>query len=151
MSVCLLGIVGCTERTAALPRDTQTVDGIAIYIGVIPAELVQGVTPAQSDLGGSHGSLPKFSGAHHLVVALFEATTGARIANASIKAGIGDHSYNHDPEKTLEPMLINGAMTYGNVFFMQGAGPWRIHLEIQRRDVARVSEADFTYEHRPGV
>jgi len=149
MSVCLLGIVGCTERTAALPRDTQTVDGIAIYIGVIPAELAQGVTPAQSNLEGMHGRVPKFSGAHHLVVALFEATTGVRIASASIKAGIGDRSYNHDPEKTLEPMQINGAMTYGNIVLMQGSGPWRIHLEIQRRDVARATEADFTYEHRP--
>jgi hypothetical protein len=29
-------MVGCSPRTASLPRDTQTVDGMTIYIGVIP-------------------------------------------------------------------------------------------------------------------
>jgi len=40
-------------------------------------------------------------------------------------------------------------MTYGAFFLMQGAGPWRIHLDIKRPGIAHSSEADFAYEHPP--
>lgn len=144
-----LGIAGCSQPTSSLPRDTQTIDGMSIYIGIIPAELVRGDSTESGDPNALHGGTPKNSSSHHLVVALFDAKTGARIADARIKAGVGDRSYNHEPDTVLEPMQINGTITYGAFFLMQGAGPWRIHLDIQRPGIARSSEADFGYEHPP--
>jgi hypothetical protein len=141
--------VGCGPRNASLPRDTQTVDGMTIYIGVIPAELVQGHSIEPSDPDALHGGTPKGRSSHHLVVALFDAKTGTRITDARIKVGIGDHSYNHEPDKWLAPMQIDGTITYGNFFLMQGEGVWRIHLEIQRPGMAGSSEAVFAYEHAP--
>jgi hypothetical protein len=146
-----LVVAGCSQRNSALPRDTQTVDGMTIYIGVIPAELVQGHSTEPGDPNALHGGTPKNSSSHHLVVALFDAKTGARIGDARIKAGIGDRSYNHEPEKWLEPMQINGTMTYGNFFLTPGSGQWRIHLNIQRPGIAHSSAADFAYEHAPGA
>ncbi|MGL1549016.1 hypothetical protein ACSTJL_23665, partial [Vibrio parahaemolyticus] len=67
-----------------------------------------------------HGGTPPYSKSHHLVVALFDAKTGTRITDARIRAGVGNRSYNHEPDKTLEPMEINGAMSYGNFFLLQG-------------------------------
>ncbi len=140
---------GCGPRNASLPRDTQTVDGMTIYVGVIPAELVRGHSIEPSDPKALHGATPKDSSSHHLVVALFDAKTGVWISDARIKAGIGDRSYNHESDKWLEPMQIDGTITYSNFFLMQGEDVWRIHLHIQRPGAARSSEAAFAYEHAP--
>ena len=141
-------IAGCSS-SSDLPRNTQTVDGMTIDLGVLPAELVKGHTTAPGDPNALHGGTPPNSGSHHIVVALFDAKTGARITDARIRAGVGDSSYNHAPDTALEPMEVNGAMTYGNFFLMQGAGVWRIHLEIQRPGVPAPVRADFGYEHSP--
>jgi len=129
-----------------LPRNTQTVDGVTIYLGVIPAELVQGHSTKPGDPQALHGGTPPNRGSHHIVVALFDAKTGARITDATIGAGVGDRSNTHAPDTVLAPMEINGAMSYGNFFLMQSAGEWRIHLEIRRPSVAHAVEADFAYE-----
>jgi len=130
-----------------LPRNTQTVDGVTIYLGVIPAELVQGHSTTPGDPQALHGGTPPNRGSHHIVVALFDAKTGARITDAQIGAGVGDRSNTHAPDTVLGPMEINGAMSYGNFFLMQSAGEWRIHLEIRRPGVAHPVDADFSYTH----
>lgn len=145
-----LVMVGCSPSTSSLPRNTQTVDGVTIDIGVVPAELVQGHSIELGDPKALHGGTPKNSSSHHLIVALFDAKSGARITDARIKAGVGNRSYNHEPDTWLEPMQINGTTTYGNFVLMPGEGVWRIHLEVLRAGAQRSIEADFAYEH-PGT
>jgi hypothetical protein len=105
----------------------------------------------QWDPNALHLGTPKNSSSHHVVVALFDSKTGVRIADARVKAGVGDRSYDHAPVTLLEPMQINGMSSYGGFFLMQGSGPWRIHLDIQRPGSAHSSEAEFAYEHAPGA
>ena len=139
-------VAACSDY-GDLPRNSQTVDGMTIYVGVMPAELVQGHSTAPGDPQALHGGTPQKSSSHHIVVALFDAKSGTRITDAQIRAGVGDRSYNHEPDRSLEPMEISGTMSYGNFFLMQGAGAWRIHLEILRAGASRPVEADFAYEH----
>lgn len=139
-------VAGCGDASP-LPRNTQTVGGMTIDLGVVPAELVKGHSTEPHDPGALHGGTPADSSSHHIVVALFDAKTGARITDARIHAGVGDRSYNHKPDTWLEPMRINDTLTYGNFFLMQGPGEWRIHLEIFRPGLALPVEADFGYEH----
>lgn len=151
VAVLALGVilaVGCTD-SSQLPRSEQTVDGMTIDLGVIPAELVQGHATQPGEPDALHDGTPKDQGSHHIVVAVFDAKTGTRIVNARIRAGIGDRSHNPKPDTWLEPMEINGMMTYGNFFLMPGTGVWRIHLEIYRPGIARPSVAEFAYEHAP--
>jgi hypothetical protein len=140
-------LVGCSHEAADLPRNSQTVGGMTIEVGVLPAELIQGHLTAPGEPKALHGGTPPYSKSHHLVVALFDAKTGARITDARIRAGVGNRSYNHEPDKTLEPMEMNGAMSYGNFFLLQGEGVWHIHLEILRAGATRAVQADFAYEH----
>lgn len=140
-------LVGGCSDDSKLPRNSQTVDGIAIELGVLPAELIQGHLTTAGDPKALHGGTQAYGSSHHIVVALFDAKTGARINDARIHAGVGNRSYNHEPDKVLEPMEINGAMTYGNFFPIQGNGLWRIHLEILRAGAPHAVEADFAYEH----
>jgi hypothetical protein len=141
-------ISGCGDY-GDLPRSSQTVDDVTIYLGVMPAGLVQGHSTVPGDPQALHGGTPQNRSSHHIVVALFDAQTGARIADARIRAGVGDRSYNGEPDRSLEPMQIDGMMSYGNFFLLQGAGTWRIHLEILRAGASRPIEADFAYEHLP--
>jgi hypothetical protein len=112
----------------------------------MPAELVKGYATAPADPNALHGGTPPASNSHHIVIALFDARTGARITDARVRAGVGNRSYNHEPDKSLEPMEVNGAMSYGNFFLLQGDGVWRIHLEIRRPGATRPVEANFGYE-----
>lgn len=148
-SVVLIALAGC-GYDRPLPRDNQVVDGMAIYLGVMPAALIQGHATTKGDSTALHGGTAESGGAHHLVVALFDAKTGARITDARVRADVDDRSSNHGPVKPLEPMQIAGTTTYGNFFPMQGQDAWRIHLTIERPNIAHRTEADFRYEHAVG-
>lgn len=139
-------MTGCGER-GDLPRDTQVVGGITIDIGVIPAGLVQGHSTDPADPKAMHGGTPKGGASHHLVVALFDAKTGARIDDARVRAAVGRRSYDHEPDRQLEPMQIAGTTTYGGFFQMAGEGRWTIHLVIERPGMPRPVEAQFAYDH----
>ncbi|MDH5444963.1 MAG: hypothetical protein OEY52_05360, partial [Gammaproteobacteria bacterium] len=94
----------------------RLVDGVDIYLGVIPAEMIKG-HPRHHPEGTMHGGIP--AGTHyHVMVALFDAKTGKRIDNASITASIKGAAA--ESRKTLEPMLVSGARTFGNYFTMGG-------------------------------
>jgi len=139
-------LTACSD-SKDLPRNTQTVDGMRIELGVLPAGDVKGHPIDPKDPAAMHGGAAEYSGSHHLVVALFDAKTGERITNARILARVGERSYSHDTP--LEPMEVNGLVTYGGFFRMPGSSTWRIHLVIERPGVAHVSNADFAYEHPP--
>jgi hypothetical protein len=132
-----------------LSRNEQTVGGITIELGVIPAEEVPEYSTKVGDPNALHGGAPPHSGSHHIVVALFDGKSGARISDARVRAGVGNRSYDHEPDTWLEPMQIAGATTYGNFFAMPGVGLWRIHLEIFPAGARQPVRADFAYEH-PG-
>lgn len=146
----ILTLAGC-QNAAELPRGVQTVDGMVIYLGVVPAGIVQGHRPggagAPQDM---HGGAPPHVGSHHVVVALFDAESGTRITDARVRAGIGNRSSGHGSAQWLEPMLINGTVTYGGFLRTAERGSWRIHLEIQRPGRAP-TKAEFAYEHAAGT
>jgi len=119
----------------------QTVDGVAIYIGVVPAEVVRGRPPEHPE-GEMHGG-PRFNESH-LTVALFDAKSGERIREAEIRATVTDYRGPAIAQK-LEPMLIAGSLTYGNYFPMAGTGPYRIELVIQVPGRKRPVEASFKW------
>lgn len=119
----------------------QVVNGVAIYFGILPAELVRGHVPEHPE-SGMHGGVPV--GENHLTVALFEDKTGVRITRAKITATIsGPDSFK--TTKKLEPMTIAGSITYGNYFSMPGPGPYRITLHIQVPDAREAIEAVFAW------
>jgi hypothetical protein len=114
----------------AAPADTQQiVDGVEIYLGVVPAELVRG-HPREHPESSMHGGVPV--GQNHVMVALFDAKTGERIARAEVSARVrvrGGHVT--EVEKHLEQMLIAGSQTYGNYFPMVVTEPYLIELTIR--------------------
>lgn len=126
---------------AVEPSYRQVVDGVAIYFGILPAELVRGHPPEHPE-SGMHGGTPV--GENHIMVALFEEKTGRRIAAAGVTARLtGNRGL--DVRKKLEPMVVAGAASYGNYFYMPGVGPYRIKLTIRLPGAAREIHTTFTW------
>lgn len=118
----------------------QIVDGIAIYFGVVPAELVRG-HPREHPESEMHGGIA--AGESHLMVALFDEKTGERIVRAKVAATITGSD--GKIEKPLEPMVVAGAATYGNYVYLAGQGPYRIDLEVRLPARARPVRARFEW------
>ncbi|GMR20230.1 MAG: hypothetical protein BMS9Abin36_0825 [Gammaproteobacteria bacterium] len=121
----------------------KTINGLDIYLGVLPAEMVLG-HPVEHPESRMHGGVPPGT-RFHILVALFNNKTGERINNASVTATVmGAAAVNIS--KTLEPMVIAGASSYGNYFKMAGYTPdHRIVLEIQGPDIKGVVRATFEW------
>lgn len=107
----------------------QQVDGIDIYIGVVPARIAGEHQPTHEERK-MHGGAPAGKDDYHLVVALFDAN-GKRITDAEVSAtmaGLGMSG----PRKTLQPMQIGETTSFGNYFRLRGKGIYRIDIEIRR-------------------
>ena len=133
---------------AAMANDnlTKVVDGVTIYIGILPAEMIRG-HPKEHPEGAMHGGVPRGGEQYHVMVALFDAKTGERINDADVKASVAGVGAKGWPV-TLEPMNIANTITYGNYFNMSGYGPFRIDLQIRRLNATRVIEARFEHKHQ---
>ena len=118
-------------------------DGLVVYMGVLPAQVLRGETDHRATM---HGGLPSGSGSHHLVIAIFEERTGNQVVATAVNASVGPLGMGMTRRK-LEPMLIGPTTTYGNFFPMPGPGPYRIRVSIQRAGETRATEVQFNYSH----
>jgi hypothetical protein len=137
----LAGLLLVVSVTVAAGGYRQVVDGVAVYFGMMPAELVRG-HPQEHPEGQMHGGVPV--GENHIMVALFEDKTGKRITRAELTATITGPG-NFKAEKKLEPMIIAGAVTFGNYFTMPGPGPYRIDLAIRLPGGTKSLRAHFEW------
>ncbi len=113
------------------------VDGMNVYLGVIPAQLTS---------EKMHNSATSKEHNYHVLIAVFDSKSGARITDAKLKAtvaplGLGGHS------KELE-VMPGDALSYGNYFVMHKPGRYRILVEIQRGETT--SMAHFVYQRPQG-
>lgn len=140
----ILGALPMTSYATDTSRH-QVVDGVAIYLGIFPAELIQGHR-RQHPEGEMHGGVPAGEHRYHVTVALFDAATGKRITNAQVKARVSELDLS-GTEKKLAPMAIAGTVSYGNYFRMPGDGIYRIQVRIRRPGMAQAIEAESEYQH----
>ena len=122
---------------------SQTVNGVTIYLGVIPSEIIRR-HPQEHDESVMHGSPPKGSGYRHIVVALFDAKTKERIKDAKVTARVEQLGLTAD-HKDLDAMPIAGTISYGNFFRMPGEGPYKIRVIVKRKDSQHPIEGSFEY------
>lgn len=135
---------GWSPTQATENGETKSAGGLTIYLGVVPAELVKGPGPHSSERP-MHGGSPRGSHEHHVVVAVYDSSSNARITDATVTAKVSGLGLS-GPQKTLEPMKIADTLTYG-AFFDLTRDLYTIRVTVQRpgsRDVT----LDFKYDHR---
>jgi len=143
-TLCLLALNVAGAATEP-PETFQSVDGVAIYLGVMPAQIVRGHPPAQQE-NRMHGGIPEGRNSVHLVVALFDEASGKRIEGAQITAEVSELGLGGKSKK-LDTMRIADTITYGNYFVMMSEKNYRIRLSIRLPGGAKPLKASFTHRH----
>ena len=124
----------------------QTKDGLAAYLGVVPAGIVKGHAASHPEQT-MHGGAPKGRREVHVVVAVFETANSVRVSDASVTAQVSGLGL-AGPVKALEPMEIANTMTYGGFFDLPGPDLYKVKLTIQRPGTAPPVEMELTYDNR---
>lgn len=138
------GVLGVTLLFAAPASGSGVTDGVktvgdlTIYLGVVPAAIVRGHAREHVETQ-MHGGVPKGGHDVHLVVALFNKSSGARVTNATVVATIIEPVGRHGKQWSvrLDPMTINGALTYGGYTRFEDVADYRISVQIERPQGAR--------------
>jgi len=132
--------------SVAEPEGSRTVEGLNVYLGVLPAAMVrqQLKTGAGTTL---HGGPPPGEHVYHVTVAVFDAASGERRQDLNVRARVLSLGLS-GPEKVMLPMTIAETVTYGNYFILPPNDTYRVQVEIRRPGQAEPVRADFVYEHR---
>ncbi|WP_162631658.1 hypothetical protein [Burkholderia sp. JP2-270] len=143
-------LFGATTSVAAADSSSRSVTthGLTVHFGIVPAEKAPRVPEEGSAPGDTKAAQNLAS--YHLVVALFDARTGARIDNAMVIARMTAPASKARPKiqvKRLPVLKVNGMATYGNYFDMPWAGRYHIDLSVKRRDSADTVHVRLNYEH----
>jgi len=146
-ALVVIGSISLHANPAAAdgPETFQVVDGVAIYLGVMPAQLVQGHAKGHEETK-MHGGVPPGRYRDHVVVALFDDASGRRIEDAKVTAAVMELGLGAE-WKTLEPMRINASVTYGNYFDFPDDGTYHIQVKIRLQGHPQPVEATFTHRH----
>jgi len=144
--VLCLSLVPLNKVATAEDASYKAAQGLAVYLGVVPAEIVKGHPSGHAERA-MHGGTPPGRHQYHIVAAVFDAATGARVSNASVTAKVSGLGLSGSAKK-LEPMEIAGTTTYGEFFNLPGSDLYTIGLTIQRDGVSRAVVLDFKYDHR---
>jgi hypothetical protein len=144
--LCLVVLPWDRVAVAAEVPAFKTADGLTVYIGVMPAEIVKG-HPSGHTEQTMHGGVPKGSDEYHVVTALFDAATGARVSDATVTAQISGVGLS-GTKKKLDSMEIANTISYGGFFDLPGRDIYTITLTIQRPNQPKSVTLDFKYDHR---
>lgn len=146
IAMCVSFVPSSHPATAADNGQFKTTAGLAVYLGVIPAEIIKGPPPHSAE-HPMHGRIPKGAHEYHIVAAVFEATTVTRVSNVNVTAQVSGLGLS-GPRKTLEPMEIAGTTTYGGFFDLPGRDLYTVKLSIERSGDAKPAVLQFKYDHR---
>ena len=138
--------IGLAVGAAAAATDYQKrADGLAVYMGVMPAELLR-AKAGTDHVTTMHGGLPRGTGSHHVVISIVDERTQRQLADAVVEATVGSPGL-AETRRVLEPMRIGDTTTYGNYFPMSSKGPFTVRVTIRRPGENHATELQFNYVH----
>lgn len=142
----IVALLVATLLACAPPRPhetmfVQTADGVTAYLGVAPSALIATHAPSHAERR-MHAGLGE--GNAHVMVALFDADTGARIEDAAVEASLRGERHRGARRLRLEPMRIEDALAYGGFTTLARD---RYHLTIEARRPDRpAARLTFIYD-----
>lgn len=143
-AVVLLGLAFGVARAAGVnPEQPLRLDGIELFFGIVPAEILRGHPPEHEEQT-MHGGVPRGKGVHHLIVSIFDAKTHARITDAVVAGSVTQIGM-ATQHQNLAAMSFGGAASYGNYFAMPARGPYEIVVTVRRPGSSGAATARFQY------
>lgn len=122
----------------------KTVDGMEIYLGLLPAEVMR-AAPAGSAERTMHGGVPSGSGYFHVNVSVFDAASKSPVGGAKVSLRV-EQLDGSGATKALEPVALNNVPGYGNYVRLRRNTQYVLIVRVQKPDTPRAAEARF--EHK---
>ena len=143
-----LAVLGSGFAATAVAQEgwSKSAGGVTVYLGIVPAGVVKGPPPHSAERP-MHGRIPRGTHEYHVVAAVFDAASGARVTDAAVTAQVSGLGLSGATKK-LDPMQIGGTTTYGAFFALPGRDLYTVSVSVQRADAARPVRLDFKYENR---
>lgn len=141
-----LAVASVGPATAGDRDGDRTVGDLRVVLGVMPAALLMD-HPEQHEEATMHGGLPAGSSYYHVLVALFDRRTGARITVANVHASVGEVGFNPSL-RDLKPMNAGGVVTFGNFFSMSDTGPYQITVTVRVPQSTAPVDVKFVHSHQ---
>ncbi|WP_175817019.1 hypothetical protein [Burkholderia diffusa] len=146
LAILLFAIVASiASAQSGVVNQHRLIDDTDVYYGFVPSAAA-GAHPASHAEAAMHGGVPGSRNSYHLTVALFDHATQKRITDAQVTAAVGEIGLG-ETRRMLEPMTIDGTITYGAYFNLGGIGPYRVRIEARRPD--RAGKVPVQFEYRP--
>ncbi len=150
-SIRLLGALGVVvfglfpaAVSAGHPELVETVGGVRVHLGIIPAATLR----LDAEHFGEHNLQcppPRARDSYHVLVALFDVSSGERITDAEVNTRISPLGL-VGPRKHLHPVSVADAVTYCSYFDLAPMDTYSIEVEIRRRDATDVIKATFEFK-----
>ena len=141
-----LGVTFGMAQSAGLnPDQPIRLDGMELFFGIIPAEILRG-HPREHEEQTMHGGVPRGKGVHHLIITVFDAKTRTRITDAAVTGSVTEVGMATQNRK-LEAMSFGGTVSYGNYFAMPNQGPYEIVVNVRQPVNGKTATARFKYWH----
>ena len=114
--------------------------GAVVYLGIMAADVIR----EHSDRYPKHErqKIPSGPHVHHVMLALFDVSSGERITDADVEARVSPLGLS-GPKKRLDPTSVAGAVTYCNYFTLAPTETYVIQALIRRPGVPHVNRAKF--------
>lgn len=119
----------------------KVVQGMGVYLGILPAGMVRGPE------AGMHGGAPRGGHQYHIIIAVFDADTGARVESAKVTANVSGLGHVGGRSFELEPMAIAGTVTHGGFVNLPGSDRYDIAVDIGVPGHNAPVRVNFTYQH----
>ena len=140
----LLSLIWAGQLVAAEPAHAlrQAAPEVVFHYGVVPAAVVLAHPDKHPEREMHRGTAPK--GASHVVVALFDAAKGERIANAEVTATVTQLG-GASATRRLEPMTIADQPSFGGFSSLGMPGIYKLRFEARRPGIAGAASGEFEY------
>lgn len=146
LSVLVFATTAGTVMADDTPDTGHRADGLVIYFAAIPAAFVL-AHPGEHTGREMHGGAPDGHYVHHLIVALFDSSTGTRITDASVLAVIRGGVSPSEARVEFAPMAIAGAPAYGGFADLPPRDRYRIEIEVVRPGGGAAVRTVFWHQH----
>jgi hypothetical protein len=132
---------------ADIQEPAKSSHGLIVYAGVMPGFIVKG-HPQSHPEATMHGGPPFGSGSFHLVFAIFDEKTGARVEDARVSAKISLRGHLESQAISLDRMTIGDAVTYGGYVTYGSTGLHAIDVSIERPGLPEPVHVQFIDDYR---
>ena len=143
--VVLISLGGCQQK--ASEAQSQLKNGLRFEYG-----LVLDAAPRLTDSPAypMHNGAPRPTNTYHVVLALFDAASGARIADDDVAMTLSGPGHSGAASLPMDAMAVGGQASYGRYVVLPEPGTYRMTFDVRRpgRSPSHVKAA-FKFR-RPG-